>query len=148
MADAPHFAPIEVYLTVNGGLKAIEFYKKAFGAKTAFHQMADDGKRVLHSTLNVFGACIMLSDHFAEHSTDTAPPDKIGGASVTVHVNLDKPAKVNAAMAKAAKGWLHHHHEGPGHLLGHALRPTEGPLRPCLVVRCAAAGKEGAACIA
>jgi PhnB protein len=103
MADAPHFAPIEVYLTVNGGLKAVAFYKKAFGAKTLFYQMADDRKRVLHATLSVFGGQIMLSDHFAEHSTDTAPPDKAGGASVTIHVNLDKPAKVNAAMAKAAK---------------------------------------------
>ena len=74
MPEAPHSSPIEVYLTVNGGLKAVAFYKKAFGAKTLFHQMADDGKRVLHATLNVFGGQIMLSDHFAEHSTDTAPP--------------------------------------------------------------------------
>ena len=32
MADEPKFAPIEVYLTVDGGDAASKFYQHAFGA--------------------------------------------------------------------------------------------------------------------
>ncbi|QCI66118.1 VOC family protein [Phreatobacter stygius] len=103
MAESPSFAPIEVYLTVSGGLEAIAFYEKAFGATPAFQQMAEDGKRLLHATLSVFGAQIMLSDHFPEHGNDVAAPPMLGGTTVTVHVNLNSPAEVDAAMARAAR---------------------------------------------
>ena len=55
--------PIEPYLTVKGGDKAITFYKHAFGAEEAFKMMADDGKRVLHATLNLLAdrSCCLTS---------------------------------------------------------------------------------------
>lgn len=97
------YAPIEVYLCVQGGLEAVDWYERAFGAVRQFHQVADDGKRLLHATLSVFGAQIMLSDHFPEHAGDVAPPAVAGGASVTIHVNLRTPEEVDTRMAKAAE---------------------------------------------
>jgi PhnB protein len=103
VASQAAYAPIEVYLCVQGGLEAVEWYGRAFGAVEQFRQMADDGKRLLHATLSVFGAQIMLSDHFPEQSDDVAPPPVAGGASVTIHVNLRTPQEVDARMAKAAE---------------------------------------------
>ncbi len=102
MTDTRRYPPIEVYLTVRGGAEAIAFYERAFDAKETFLQMAEDGKRVLHADLDVFGCRIMLCDEFPEHAADVAAPPSVGGASVTVQVNLDTPDKVNAVMDKAA----------------------------------------------
>ena len=102
MADEPQFAPIEVYLTVKGGAKASKFYQKAFGAKETYRQLADDGKRLLHCNLAMFGGQIMLSDEFpGDH--DVQSPKSRGGPSVTVHINLKKAADVNRVMTKAKK---------------------------------------------
>jgi PhnB protein len=95
--------PIEVYLTVKGGDAAIEFYKKAFGAEESYKQKADDGVRLLHANLKMFGGQVMLSDEFPEHSSDVVSPLSAGKASVTIHVNLKDAASVDKALAKAAK---------------------------------------------
>jgi PhnB protein len=92
---------VTAYLTVNGGLKAIEHYKNAFGAKLYAKKMTDDGKRVLHAALGVFGSMIMLSDEFPEYGADTKAPSALGGTAVTLHVDLDRPAKVDAAIRMA-----------------------------------------------
>ncbi len=47
-----------------GGLKLGTFYEKALGAKCSFHAMADDGKRVAHANLEMFGSGVMLHDEF------------------------------------------------------------------------------------
>ena len=57
---------VTAYLTVNGGLDAIALYERAFGAELLTHKLADDGRRVLHAALDVFGTMIMLSDEFPE----------------------------------------------------------------------------------
>lgn len=100
---ASPYAPIEAHLTVEGGDAAIAFYEKAFGATAASRMPAEDGKRLMHAVVNVFGAQIMLADHFPEYQSDAAPPSKLGGAGVTMHVNLASPAEVDAAMDRAAK---------------------------------------------
>ena len=93
--------PVTAYLTVKGGLEAIDLYKRAFGAKLLIHKMDDDGKRVVHAALGVFGTMIMLSDEFPEYSVDMKAPATLGASSVTLHVGFDKPSKVDAAIAKA-----------------------------------------------
>ena len=100
MADEQKFTPIEVYLTVKGGDKASKFYQKAFGAKETFRQLAEDGKRLMHCNLSMFGGQIMLADEFGN---DTRSPKTRGGASVTVHINLAKAGEVNRVMTKAKK---------------------------------------------
>jgi len=101
MVEERRHMPIEVHLTVRGGNDAIAFYRRAFGAVEDFKKMSDDGKRVLHATLSVFGGQIMLNDEFPEYSPDTESPQSRGGASVTIHVNLDRPENVDRAVEKA-----------------------------------------------
>ena len=50
------------YLMIDGADKAIEFYKKAFGAKDIGTIRTDDGKHVMHCQLEINGGGLMLSD--------------------------------------------------------------------------------------
>ncbi len=94
--------PVSPYLTVRGGKAAIDFYKKAFGAKVAMLMMADDKRRVMHATLLMNGGTLMLSDAFDEFGDHggTKPPPEAGGASVTVHLEVQD---VDKAWTKAVK---------------------------------------------
>jgi PhnB protein len=93
---------VQIYLTVRGGLDAVTWYEKTWNAKQEMLQMADDGKRVLHATLSIFGGHIMLSDEFPEFETYvTAPPTK-DGTTVTIHINPESRDAMDKAMQSAA----------------------------------------------
>ena len=53
-------------LIVNDGLKAIEYYKKVFGANQRACMMMPDGKKVAHAELEIGDSLIMLGDEFPE----------------------------------------------------------------------------------
>ena len=93
---------VTAYLTVNGGLDAISLYERAFGAELLTHKMADDGKRVLHAALDVFGTMVMLSDEFPEYDAGSKAPTSLGATTCTLHVGFDDPAQVDDAIAQAA----------------------------------------------
>jgi PhnB protein len=98
----PTQSAVTAYLTVKGGLDAIALYERAFGAELLTHKMADDGRRVLHAALDVFGTMIMLSDEFPEYDSGSKAPASLGATAFTLHVGFDSPADVDAAMTKAA----------------------------------------------
>ena len=93
---------IQVYLTVRGGIEAINWYESTWDAKQIMLQMADDETRVLHATLEVFGGQIMLSDEFSEFEKYVTAPPTNGGTSVTVHIYFETREALDAAE-KAAK---------------------------------------------
>jgi PhnB protein len=73
-----------VILTVvqTGALKNVDFYKQALGATEVIRMPAQDGKRLMHSEINVAGARIFVMDDFPEHrgqhGVDAVfPPDQI-----------------------------------------------------------------------
>jgi len=47
---------------VKGSLKAVEFYKKAFGAKTGAVYPNDDETAYIHAELDVFGQVLAVSE--------------------------------------------------------------------------------------
>ena len=101
MAFAPEIPTIQAHLCVKGGLDAIAFYEQAFGAETTFQQMADDGKRVRHAKLALFGGQIMLHDEFPEYGRGIVSPKTAGGASVAITINFPAATDVDAAYASA-----------------------------------------------
>jgi PhnB protein len=101
MAFGPNPPPIQAHICVKGGLEAIDFYKKAFGAECPFHQLAEDGKRVLHANIELFGSEVMLHDEFPEFGGDVLSPASRGGASIAISINLPTPADVDAAISRA-----------------------------------------------
>ncbi len=101
MAYEPEIPPIQVHLCVKGAKGAIAFYEKAFDAVETFEQMAEDGVRVLHANLAMFGSEVMLHDEFPEFGADVLSPGTRGGASMTVNINLKLPGEVDAAVERA-----------------------------------------------
>jgi PhnB protein len=88
------------YLIVNGGMRAVEFYKKAFGAK-AVVCMEHDGK-LGHAELTIGDSKIMLSDGCPEMKTPS--PKELGGSPVSIHLYVkDVDAMVKRAVAAGAK---------------------------------------------
>jgi PhnB protein len=49
------------YIAVNGAANAIEFYKKAFGAKETMRMPGPDGK-VMHAEIRIGDSAVMLAD--------------------------------------------------------------------------------------
>jgi PhnB protein len=93
---------VTAHLTVKGGVDALKFYERAFGAEVLSQDMDEDGRRVMHATLDVFGTMIMLSDEFPEYDSGNKAPASLGATTFTLHVGFDDPAQVDAAMSKAA----------------------------------------------
>ncbi|PSJ58684.1 VOC family protein [Kumtagia ephedrae] len=102
MAFEPDIPPIQVHLCVKRGQEAIAWYEKAFGAVETFEQIAEDGERVLHANLSMFGSEVMLHDEFPEFSPDVFSPETRGGAGLTISINLRSPIDVDRAVRRAA----------------------------------------------
>lgn len=83
------------HLVVEGGKAACDFYAKAFGAETLFQHEAEDGKRLMHASLNINGATVMLHDHFEEFGDagGMKPPSQVNLPSVTIHIEVDDADK-------------------------------------------------------
>jgi uncharacterized glyoxalase superfamily protein PhnB len=62
------------YLSLDGALKAVEFYQKAFGAEIAAMQPADAKGRTMHAHLYINGASVMMSDFYPEHGHAVVAP--------------------------------------------------------------------------
>jgi PhnB protein len=74
------------YLHVTNAAKAIEFYRKAFGAKEKF-RLTEPSGRIGHAELDFDGTTLMLADEFPEYNIKG--PQTIGGTSVTIHIHVD-----------------------------------------------------------
>lgn len=89
------------YLIVKNAAGAIEFYKKALGAKEVMRLMQPDG-RIGHSELKIGGASIMLADEFPEYGI--LGPESLGGSPVSIHLYVEEvDVLANQAIAAGAK---------------------------------------------
>lgn len=96
---------VEPHLCVRGGNEALAFYRKAFGAKVVMTVPAQDGMRLMHATVQLFGGEILLHDEFPEYEGEgkVLSPLAFGGVSVAINVNLAAADEVDAAMARAVE---------------------------------------------
>jgi PhnB protein len=86
------------YLIISGAAKAIEFYKKAFGAEELFRMGAPDG-RIGHAEIKIGDSPIMLADEFPEMGHKG--PNSLGGTTVSILLYV-KDVDTLAAQAVAA----------------------------------------------
>ncbi|HZA56280.1 MAG TPA: VOC family protein [Candidatus Udaeobacter sp.] len=89
------------YLIVKGADRAIDFYKKVFGASQRMRMDGPNGT-VGHAEIEIDGSAIMLADEFPDMGFRS--PQSLGGAGVSLHLYVkDVDACFNRAVAAGAK---------------------------------------------
>jgi PhnB protein len=83
------------YLIVKGGAKAIEFYKKAFGA-TEIMRLEGTGGSLGHAEIRIGNSPVMLADEYPEMGFRS--PQTLGGAGVSLMVYVEQ---VDAVFQRA-----------------------------------------------
>ncbi|PYQ36540.1 MAG: glyoxalase [Acidobacteria bacterium] len=89
------------YLCVKGAAAAIDFYKKAFGAKELL-RMPAPGEKIGHAEIQIGDSHVMLADEFPEMGF--LSPQSVGGSPVMMHLYVeDVDITANKAVAAGAK---------------------------------------------
>jgi PhnB protein len=83
------------YLDIENAAEAIEFYKRAFGAKERMRMDAPGGK-IGHAELELGDSVLMLADPFPQSSTRT--PKELGGSTVNLFMYVEE---VDAVVQQA-----------------------------------------------
>ncbi|MGC1784005.1 MAG: VOC family protein [Acidobacteriaceae bacterium] len=92
---------VQPYLMIDGAAKAIEFYKKAFGATERLCMKQKDG-RVGHAEIEIGDSCIMMADENA--AIHAFAPSHYGGSPVSLLLyTQDCDAMYKRALAAGAK---------------------------------------------
>ena len=89
------------YLVVRDAPKAIEFYKKAFGATEKFRAAGPDGK-IMHAELRIGDSQFFLTDENLEWGSKS--PLSVGGTGLSTWIFTEDADKMyNAAVGAGAK---------------------------------------------
>jgi PhnB protein len=88
---------LSAYLAVDNAAEAIDFYKRAFGAKELVRMDAPGGK-IGHAELGIGDSRIMLADQFPQSTTKT--PKELKGTTFSLFMYSED---VDAAMDKAVE---------------------------------------------
>jgi PhnB protein len=89
------------YLTIRDAARALEFYKRAFGAKEVVRMDTPDGK-IGHAEIKIGDSLIMLADEFP--GADCKSPQSLGGTSGGVFLYVENAdATFKQAVAAGAE---------------------------------------------
>ena len=92
---------VTAYLSIRGAAQAIDFYKRAFGAKELLRMPGPDGK-IGHAELKIGDSHVMLADEMP--AMQFLAPQTRGGSTVHLHLYVnDVDATVQKAVAAGAK---------------------------------------------
>ena len=92
---------VSPYLIVDDAPRALEFYKKAFGAKELMRHAGPDG-RIGHAEIRIGDSIVMLADEHLE--VDAKSPKTVGGTPVRLHLYVtDVDAVARQAAGAGAK---------------------------------------------
>lgn len=127
MAEAQGTPPAAVkggvvaYLSVEGAIKAGEFYKKAFAAEQVHINPPDEKGRTMHVHLYINGGSVMLSDPYPEHGCPYVPAAGFSLMFPVKDVDSWWQRAVDAGCTSGA-------YATPGHVLGRPLCSGQGPV--------------------
>lgn len=107
MSKVPHipkgYNAITPYLIIRGAAKAIEYYKKVFGA-TEIMRMPGPNGTVGHAELKIGDSNIMLADENPNMGQGHASAATIGASPVSIYLYIPDVDKVfDRAVAEGAK---------------------------------------------
>ena len=84
------------YLMVRGADRAIEFYKRAFGAEELMRMSGPDGKSIMHAEIKIGDSRIFLSEEFPDMGCRSL--ESLGGIASSLHLYVED---VDAAFKRA-----------------------------------------------
>ena len=90
------FHSVNSSLTFKDSIKALEFYKKAFGAKVLTVMQAPGGKSVMHATMQIGNTILMMGDEGPQCKS----AETLGGTPVTFYIYTET---VDAFFNKAVQ---------------------------------------------
>jgi PhnB protein len=94
------FHTVTPYLTVSDCARAIDFYRRAFGAEELFRLDGPDGK-VAHAEIKIGDSIIMLSDEMPGWGRS---PQSLGGTAVDIMLYVEDVDRIfKQAVAAGAK---------------------------------------------
>jgi PhnB protein len=95
------YRTVTPYLIVGGAAKAIDFYKRAFGAKERMRLASPTGQ-IGHAEIEIGDSVIMLADEFPQMGAKS--PQTIGGSPVGICLYVEKvDDRFKQALAAGAK---------------------------------------------
>lgn len=93
-------ATVTPHLVVEGAAKAIDFYKRAFGAEEMARLPGPDDK-IMHAQIRIGDSHVMMADDFPDYGS--FGPKHLKGSPVTLHLYVtDADAVFNKAIAEGA----------------------------------------------
>ena len=95
-ANPKGYHTLTPYLNIKDAAKAIEFYKKAFGAKVVGKIYMPDGSTIAHAEIEIGDSKIMLAEE--NEQWGNLSPQTIGGSAVTLCLYVED---VDAVFARA-----------------------------------------------
>ncbi len=94
------FHSVTPYLTVNDAARAIDFYKRAFGAQE-LNRMDAPGGKIGHAEIKIGDSIIMLADEMP--GTNTRSPQSVGSTTGGVYLYVENADAVfNQAVSAGA----------------------------------------------
>ena len=86
------------YICCQDAPRAIEFYKKAFGARETM-RLAEPSGKIGHAEVDIGGSILMISDEYPDYGA--LSPTSIGGTPVKLHLYVDDADAVFARAVEA-----------------------------------------------
>ena len=86
-------------LSVRDAARAIDFYKKAFGAKEKMRMTGPDGKSVMHSELQIGNSKLMIGEEMPQMGNPS--PQTLNGTTINLYIYVKNVDKVFEQAVKA-----------------------------------------------
>jgi PhnB protein len=101
-AKPDEYHTVTAAIPIQGADKAIEWYKKVFGAKLLSRMGTPDGKAVWHAEIQIGDSIVMLADE--DPRMGPRSPKTLGGVTGTLHLYAEDVDGLHArAVAAGAK---------------------------------------------
>jgi uncharacterized glyoxalase superfamily protein PhnB len=102
------FNTLSPHIVVRGGGKAIEFYKKAFGAEEVARMPGPDGQSICHAELKIGNSRLMLADEMpGGEGCACVSPQTTGKTTAVLHLCVeDADSMYNRAVKAGAKATM------------------------------------------
>lgn len=86
------FNTVSTYLIVKDAQKAIDFYRKAFGAEPGSVMKTPDGQSIMHAEVCIGNSTVMLSQENPQWGMKSA--ETMGGSPASLHLYVDDADKI------------------------------------------------------